>query len=127
MSPFSPMPASTRHGWQPPTSSVSPRTPTTASSPRVVFSDPEIAAVGLTEQQATEQGIDPVSASLELPNAIARPWTYEEHPRGWLGLVADGERQVLVGPGRWLRSPVSGSMSPLSQSRQRYRLRPCET
>lgn len=73
--------------------------------PRVVFSDPEIAAVGLTEEQAREQGVDAVGASVELANAIARPWTYEEHPRGTLGLLADRERQVLVGA--WAVAPLA--------------------
>jgi len=73
--------------------------------PRVVFSDPEIAAVGLAEEQAKEQGIDAISASIELANAIARPWTYEEHPRGSLGIVADRERQVLVGA--WAVAPLA--------------------
>ncbi len=73
--------------------------------PRVVFSDPEIAAVGLAEKQAKEQGIDAISASIELANAIARPWTYEEHPRGSLGIVADRERQVLVGA--WAVAPLA--------------------
>lgn len=73
--------------------------------PRVVFSDPEIAAVGLAEKQAKEQGIDAISASIELANAIARPWTYDEHPRGSLGIVADRERQVLVGA--WAVAPLA--------------------
>ena len=73
--------------------------------PRVVFSDPEAAAVGLSEAEAKEQGVDAVSASVELANAIARPWTYEEHPRGSLGLVADRERQVLVGA--WAVAPLA--------------------
>src|SRR5579875_977275 len=50
--------------------------------PRVVFSDPEIAAVGLTEEQARAQGIELASSRIELAEAIARPWTYEEHPGG---------------------------------------------
>lgn len=41
---------------------------------RVVFSDPEIAAVGLTETQARERGIDVRAARVALPDAIARPW-----------------------------------------------------
>lgn len=73
--------------------------------PRVIFSDPEIAAVGLTEEQARDQGIDTVSTTVELPKVIARPWTYEEHPRGSLGLVADRERQVLVGA--WAVAPLA--------------------
>lgn len=73
--------------------------------PRVVFSDPEVAAVGLSEEQARERGIDAVATRVELPSAIARPWTYEEHPRGSLGLVADRERQVLVGA--WAVAPLA--------------------
>jgi pyruvate/2-oxoglutarate dehydrogenase complex dihydrolipoamide dehydrogenase (E3) component len=74
--------------------------------PRVVFSDPEIAAVGLTEQQAGEQGIDAATARIELADAIARPWTYEKDPRGEIGILADRKRQVLVGA--WAVSPLAG-------------------
>jgi pyruvate/2-oxoglutarate dehydrogenase complex dihydrolipoamide dehydrogenase (E3) component len=74
--------------------------------PRVVFSDPEIAAVGLTEQQARERGIDVATSRVSLPDAIARPWTYEENPRGDLGLIADRGRGVLVGA--WAVAPQCG-------------------
>ena len=74
--------------------------------PRVVFSDPEIAAAGLTEEQAREQGIDVAATTLDLTRAIARPWTYEEEPRGTLGLVVDRERRVLVGA--WAVAPLAG-------------------
>ncbi|MDP9379621.1 MAG: NAD(P)/FAD-dependent oxidoreductase [Chloroflexota bacterium] len=76
------------------------------SVPRVVFSDPEIAAVGLTEEQARKAGVDVVTATVNLPEAIARPWTYEQDPRGHLGLVADRARGVLVGA--WAVAPMSG-------------------
>ena len=74
--------------------------------PRVVFSDPEIAAVGLTEEQAREQGIEVVTSHVSLADAIARPWTYEKDPRGDLGLIADRERHVLVGA--WAVAPMAG-------------------
>jgi len=74
--------------------------------PRVVFSDPEIAAVGLTSTQGAEHGIDLASAEIELPEAIARPWTYEREPRGTLGLLADRGRDVLVGV--WAIAPMAG-------------------
>lgn len=74
--------------------------------PRVVFSDPEIAAAGLTEEQARQQGVQVATATVELPHAIARPWTYEEDPRGTLGLVADREHGVLVGA--WAVAPQAG-------------------
>lgn len=46
--------------------------------PRVVFADPEIAAAGLTQQQAEQRGIRTTATELDLSNAIARPWTYEQ-------------------------------------------------
>ena len=74
--------------------------------PRVVFSDPEIAAVGLTEAQANKQGIDVVSSHVDLADSIARPWTYQENPGGALGLLADRERKVLIGA--WAVAPLAG-------------------
>jgi pyruvate/2-oxoglutarate dehydrogenase complex dihydrolipoamide dehydrogenase (E3) component len=74
--------------------------------PRVVFSDPELAAVGMTAAGAAEAGIDAVSATLELAGAIARPWTYETDPRGELCVIADRERRILIGA--WAVGPLAG-------------------
>jgi dihydrolipoamide dehydrogenase len=74
--------------------------------PRVIFTDPEAAAVGLSEEAARAQGIDAASVTLDLPTSIARPYTYEEEPRGELGLVLDREREVLVGA--WAVAPAAG-------------------
>lgn len=74
--------------------------------PRVVFADPEIAAAGLTQQQAEQRGIRTTATELDLSNAIARPWTYEQDPRGHLGLLADNERKVLIGA--WAIGPQAG-------------------
>ena len=74
--------------------------------PRVVFSDPEIAAVGLTEEQAREPGLDVVVSRLDLASSIARPSTYETEPQGELGLVADRRGEVLVGA--WAVAPLAG-------------------
>ncbi|HEV2924190.1 MAG TPA: NAD(P)/FAD-dependent oxidoreductase [Solirubrobacteraceae bacterium] len=74
--------------------------------PRVVFSDPEIAAVGMTAAQAREKGIELASSRIRLREAITRPWTYEQDPRGELGLLADRQRQVLVGA--WAVAPLAG-------------------
>ena len=76
-----------------------------AAIPRVVFSDPEVAAVGLTEQQARQNGIEVATARVALAEAIARPSTYEENPRGDLGLIADNQRQVLIGA--WAVAPMA--------------------
>ena len=65
--------------------------------PRVVFSDPEVAAVGLTRQQALEQGRPVTAAEVDLAEAIARPYTYEKDPRGHLAVVADRNAGVLLG------------------------------
>lgn len=71
--------------------------------PRVVFADPEIAAVGLTDEEARAQGIRTATAEVDLPASIARPWTFERNPRGALGVVADLDRDVLVGA--WAVAP----------------------
>ncbi|MGI8624051.1 MAG: dihydrolipoyl dehydrogenase family protein [Solirubrobacteraceae bacterium] len=74
--------------------------------PRVVFCGPEVAAVGLTESQARERGLEVATARVTLADAIARPWTYETSPRGELGLIADRDRGVLVGA--WAVAPMAG-------------------
>jgi pyruvate/2-oxoglutarate dehydrogenase complex dihydrolipoamide dehydrogenase (E3) component len=76
------------------------------SIPRVVFSDPEIAAAGLSEERAREEGFDVATATVELPGVLARPWTYEQNPRGHLGLVADRQKRTLVGA--WAVAPQAG-------------------
>jgi pyruvate/2-oxoglutarate dehydrogenase complex dihydrolipoamide dehydrogenase (E3) component len=73
--------------------------------PRIVFTNPEIAAVGLTEDAAREQGLDVSSAVIDLPTSIARPYTYEQDPRGTLGVVVDRDRNVLVGA--WALAPLA--------------------
>jgi dihydrolipoamide dehydrogenase len=74
--------------------------------PRVVFTDPELAAVGLTEAQARERGHQVVTATVDLAAEITRPWTYERDPSGALGLVADRERGILLGA--WAVAPLAG-------------------
>ncbi len=76
--------------------------------PRVIFADPEIAAVGLTSAQARQRRIDVAAAEVSLPKSIARPWTYETDPRGALGLLADRSQGCWSGRGRSRRWPGSG-------------------
>src|SRR5215475_552929 len=45
--------------------------------PRVVFADPEIAAVGLTPAQAAARGIAAATAEIGVAGSAARSWTYE--------------------------------------------------
>jgi len=63
--------------------------------PRVTFTDPEIASVGLSEAAARARGIDVVVASAD-PAETARGYIHDFH-RGALKLVGDRQRGVLVG------------------------------
>ena len=74
--------------------------------PRVVFANPEIAAVGITQTQADQQGLPTAATEIGLANAITRPWTYEQDPRGHLGVLVDTEREVLIGA--WAIAPQAG-------------------
>ena len=47
-----------------------------------------------------------MTSRISLAAVIARPWTYEEEPRGHLGLIADRDRQVLIGA--WAVAPLAG-------------------
>jgi pyruvate/2-oxoglutarate dehydrogenase complex dihydrolipoamide dehydrogenase (E3) component len=87
--------------------------------PRVVFGDPEIAAVGLTAEQARNAGYDVMTAELDLAETIARPWTFEKNPRGTLGLVADRSSQRLLGA--YAVAPLASEW--IHQSAQAIRVR----
>ncbi len=63
--------------------------------PRVTFTDPEIASVGLSEEQARKQFSDVRTASQDM-GETARGYIHGE-PGGVIKLVADGHRGVLVG------------------------------
>jgi pyruvate/2-oxoglutarate dehydrogenase complex dihydrolipoamide dehydrogenase (E3) component len=63
--------------------------------PRVTFTDPEFASVGLSEAAARASGIDVVVASAD-PAESARGYIHDFHS-GALKLVADRERGVLIG------------------------------
>ena len=63
--------------------------------PRVTFTDPEVASVGLSEAAARKQGIDVVTAAAD-PAETARGYIHDFHG-GVLKLVGDRKRGVLVG------------------------------
>lgn len=63
---------------------------------RVTFTDPEVGSVGLTEEQARERGIRVVVATAEIERS-SRGWLHGEGTTGVVKLVADVERDVLVG------------------------------
>lgn len=85
---------------------ATPRRADYTAIPRVVFTQPEVAAVGLTSEQAHRSGVNLVTAELDLSASLARPWTYETNPAGTLGLLADRDRRVLVGA--WAMAPLAG-------------------
>jgi mercuric reductase len=63
--------------------------------PRVTFTDPAAAAVGLTEEGARAQGLEPVASVLSLehvPRALAAHDT-----RGFIKLVADARTRRILG------------------------------
>ncbi len=64
--------------------------------PRVVFCDPEVAAVGLTPEQAIDQGINTATAAVDLSD-VDRTETYGRDLTGRFAVVADRDRGVLIG------------------------------
>ncbi|MEU6858658.1 NAD(P)/FAD-dependent oxidoreductase [Glycomyces sp. NPDC046736] len=64
--------------------------------PRVTFTDPEVGAVGLTERQARDQGLDVATAVSEIPSS-SRGWIHKVGNEGFVKLVADSGRGILVG------------------------------
>ena len=63
---------------------------------RVVFTDPQVAAVGLTERQAREAGIEVEVYSTRTAD-VAGATVSGEDVRGTCRLVVDGARRVIVG------------------------------
>ena len=62
--------------------------------PRVTFTDPEIGAVGLTEAQARERGLDVTVASVDLASAATRGWLHGPGNDGFITVVASEGRLV---------------------------------
>jgi hypothetical protein len=74
--------------------------------PRVIFTDPEVAAVGLTEAQARGRDHEIVTTRLDLPSGgVARTYTYEQNPRGEMSVVFDRKRRVMLGA--WAVAPLA--------------------
>lgn len=64
--------------------------------PRVTFSDPEVGAVGLTEQQARDAGLTVRVGIAQVPSS-ARGWIHKAGNDGLIKLIEDADRGVLVG------------------------------
>jgi len=63
--------------------------------PKVTFTDPAVASVGLTEDRARAQGIEPLASKLPLeyvPRALAA-----RDSRGFIKLVADADTKKIIG------------------------------
>jgi pyruvate/2-oxoglutarate dehydrogenase complex dihydrolipoamide dehydrogenase (E3) component len=63
--------------------------------PRVTYTDPEVASVGLSEAGARERGVDVVVASTD-PGETARGYIHDFH-NGVVKVIGDRKRGVLVG------------------------------
>jgi len=67
-----------------------------AALPRVTFTDPEVGAVGRTEADARDAGID-VAVGVAQVSATIRGWIHKADDEGIIKLVADRSEGVLVG------------------------------
>jgi len=66
------------------------------AKPRVTFTDPEVGAAGLTEEQARKRGIN-VRTGIQKASVTSRGWIHGPGNDGFIKLVEDAERGVLVG------------------------------
>lgn len=64
--------------------------------PRATFTDPEIGSVGRTEADAREAGIPVDVGTTKVPHT-ARGWLHKAGNEGFVKLVVDTDRNVLVG------------------------------
>lgn len=64
--------------------------------PRVTFTDPQVAAVGLTEEQARRKGLDVRVVSTDT-GGVAGAYTRGNDIRGTSQIVVDESRRVIVG------------------------------
>ena len=64
--------------------------------PQVIFSDPEVAAVGLTEAEARARGINARAVDYDI-GAVAGAELYSDGYEGKAHMVVDQERGVLIG------------------------------
>ena len=63
---------------------------------RATFTDPEVGSVGLTEQAATEAGLN-VTALVQNVAHTARGWLHGAGNEGIIKIVIDNDRDVVVG------------------------------
>ncbi|RJU01130.1 NAD(P)/FAD-dependent oxidoreductase [Arthrobacter frigidicola] len=63
--------------------------------PQVVFTDPEIAMVGRTLEQAKKDGVN--ASEVSLPIAVAGSALHSEGYTGWAQMIVDEDRRVIIG------------------------------
>jgi pyruvate/2-oxoglutarate dehydrogenase complex dihydrolipoamide dehydrogenase (E3) component len=73
----------------------------------VTFTDPEVGRVGLTEQQARDQGL-PVRVGMTQISSNSRGWIHGPGNDGFVKIVEDADRGVLVGA--TVVSPYGGEL-----------------
>lgn len=73
----------------------------------VTFTDPEVAAVGMTERQAREAGLNVVVGHAQVPES-SRGWIHQVGNEGLVKVVADADRGILVGAS--VVSPAGGEV-----------------
>ena len=66
------------------------------AKPRVTFTDPEVGAAGLTEEQARKKGLN-VRAGIQKASVTSRGWIHGPGNDGFIKVVEDADRGVLVG------------------------------
>lgn len=66
-----------------------------STMPAVIFTDPQVATVGLTEKQAKAQHIDPLSRVLDMENVPRALANFETD--GFIKLVTEKETGLLIG------------------------------
>jgi len=66
------------------------------AKPRVTFTDPEVGAAGLTEEQARKKGIT-VRTGLQKASVTSRGWIHGPGNEGFIKVVEDADRGMLVG------------------------------
>jgi len=64
--------------------------------PRVTFTDPEIGSVGMSEHDAHQAGLSVRVGTAQVPSST-RGWIHKAGNRGFVKLVEDADRGVLVG------------------------------
>ena len=64
--------------------------------PRVTFTDPEVGAVGMTEKQARDAGLNIRVGVTQVPTST-RGWIHKAGNDGFIKLIEDADRGILVG------------------------------